>query len=130
MQVVWHFLQSNKLQDVCPWHNRPGSPIYYTLAETAKTCATKPLSCFISTSNDALVSIVFLKCFFFYNNTLLPVFESQSTICTFYPCPLAYKMLKGIFFVFVCLSVRLRCIMVDGWQGEVYFFFYFCIPYF
>ncbi|XP_039248438.2 dynein axonemal assembly factor 8-like [Styela clava] len=55
LQVVWHFLQSNRIQDVCPWHDKPESPIHYSLSEIIITCATKPLSTYVSASNDPVL---------------------------------------------------------------------------
>nr|XP_018669255.1 uncharacterized protein LOC100185948 isoform X2 [Ciona intestinalis] len=52
LQVVWHFLQSNRVQEVCPWHTRPESPLLYTLQETHLSCATKPMSTYITASNE------------------------------------------------------------------------------
>ncbi|CAK8695003.1 unnamed protein product [Clavelina lepadiformis] len=53
LHVVWQFLQSNRIQDVCPWYTRPESPVFYAFHETPFSCATKPLSTFITASNNS-----------------------------------------------------------------------------
>lgn len=68
LNVVRQFLQSNKVQDVCPWHERPESPLHYTLSETDVTCAMKPLSTYVAASNVPMVGLSFAYLF----STLLP----------------------------------------------------------
>ena len=61
-EVVKHFLQSNCIQDVCPWHMRPESALYYDEHEMQMTCTRKPMSSYITVNNSAQVELLAFQC--------------------------------------------------------------------
>jgi len=51
-EAVKHFLQSNRIQEVCPWHLRPESPLFFNYHEMQLSCARKPMFAYTTLTSD------------------------------------------------------------------------------